>query len=356
MNKDLNYKQIAKYLAGECTKKEIKEINTRMLKDSDFEKFILRLQKVWNGKKKTKSNNWDIEKVWKNLQKEIREQEIETKFIGTSNSQKQEQRLKQSEKFSKLHWMIRAAAIFLVIGFASLFAFYYINQGEDQNSFVLKDVVAEPGQRATVQLKDGSRIRLNSGSSLQYPTELGEKERNVKLSGEAYFEVVHDGRPFLVHVDGAVIEVLGTEFNVQSFNEGEADIEVVVADGKVAVRTENRTDNEVYLEKGDMATIVRDAEIPLIVERNVDLSSRLGWLDYSLIFDDTTMGIASRKIERWYGVKIEFADSEIEDMTVSASFHDESIYEVLRVVSIALNVDYKIESRKITFYSKDDGT
>lgn len=97
-----------------------------------------------------------------------------------------------------------------------------------------------------------------------------------------------------------------------------------------------------------MATLHRENEDPISVSRGVDVSAYLGWMDYRMTFDDTPMERVARKLERWYGVEITFSDPSVAELNVSATFEDESIHEVLRVIDIALNLNHEIDGRNIT--------
>ena len=247
-----------------------------------------------------------------------------------------------------MKWMIRFAAVFLIAALTSVFTILYMAEPEQEEMKIFSEVVTERGQRATINLDDGSRIRLNSGSKLLYPEEFDSEQRYVQLYGEAYFEIAGDERPFIVKADEAVIEILGTEFNVHAYEDRE-DIKVVVADGMVSVRSDRASyEHSASLGKGDMATLKRGSEGDVNVTQNVNLRRHLGWMQYRLNFDNIPLSQVASTLQRWYGVDIEFENDQLREKKLTADFEDASIHEVIRVIEIALNVEHEMKGRKIT--------
>lgn len=354
MKEESEYIKIAKYLAGECTRPEIKEIKNRMDADPEYAEMVRNFQKIWNTKK-FRNRTWDFEGIWRKLSREMeKEREKITAPVRSETQWTGATKMYSLSYGRRMRWIARTVAILMVVGLTYLFTIQYMNTPYSNNGEFMKEVVTEQGQRATIQLEEGSRIRLNSGSTLQHPKEFHAEERTVHLSGEAFFEVARDGRPFFVYADGAQIEVLGTEFNVQAYDDKE-NIQVVVAGGKVAVRSGSRSDDKgAELERGDLGRLDRNSGKVVSVTRNVDLEQYLGWMDYRLRFNDTPMEKVARELERWYGVEIVLLDPGIEQMKVSATFEDETIREVLRVIDIALDLNHDIEGRRITISRNDD--
>jgi transmembrane sensor len=239
----------------------------------------------------------------------------------------------------------------MIIGLTSLFAVFYFGDFNQEEQFVTKEVITQKGQRVQVQLTDGSRIHLNAASKITYPEQFESDNRTIHLTGEAYFDINRDERPFIVYTDEVVVEILGTEFNVQAY-EGE-DVEVVVADGQVEVKLASNTNGEsAILQRGEMARVDRSAESGFILMQGVDLQRHLGWMEYRLIFDDTPMNRVFRQLERWYGVDINYTDPAIAEMTLSANFEDEPLQAVLQVIKLALNLEYEIRGNNVTFYAE----
>jgi transmembrane sensor len=333
--------QIARYITGECSEIEKKDFEKRMELDPDLKNEVLDLQAIWNAKKKHKID-WDVDSAWKRFNQEIRRKE--NIRSGTS-------KINQKNNLSRsgLNWGLRIAAIFTIIGFVSVFMYLNFEESSDFEQIGLSEATTERGQRIQMQLDDGTKVYLNSASKIKYPEVFGQDSRFVELTGEAYFDVNSDERPFFVYTGDVTIEILGTEFNVKAYSE--ENIEVVVTEGLVGVKLSNSVDAEqVVLSRGNMAQLELQHKNELSIHQQVDLDTHLGWMDYRMFFEKQTMNQISRELERWYGVDIEFSDPEINELTVSANFEDESLQEVLRVLSLALNFEYEISGRSVLIY------
>lgn len=340
MENDLNYELIARYIAGECNEEESAEIESRLKKNPEQERLIKELQKIWYTKS-VRPRSWDVEATWKRLSREM-EQVDE---IRRQNKAPARQNL-TTQRFPKT-LLFRVAAIFMVVGLISLFGVLWFGDIQEKELLLMKEVITEKGQRAEVRLDDGSRVSLNADSKIEYLREFEGDNRTVDLTGEAYFEIVRDGRPFFVYADEAVIEILGTEFNVQAYQE-EKEIQVVVADGEVSVRSSLAPGEEpAVLEQGEMASLTRDGNAILSISHDVELQRHLGWLDNRIFFDETALEHVIRKLERLYGIDIRLTDSSLAKLKLTATFEDESIHEVLRVIEIALELEYEFHGRTV---------
>jgi transmembrane sensor len=341
MNHNNRFIQIARYLSGECSETEKTEFEKRMEQDPDLKNEVLDLKAIWNTKKQQKID-WDVDSAWKRFNQEIRRSEYKNSGSGKINQKKNIRR-------SGLNWVFRIAAVFVIIGFVSLFMYLNHEISPDQEQVEFSEAATERGQRIQMQLEDGTKVYLNSESRIIYPRVFDPDSRYVELTGEAYFEVNSEERPFFVHAGDVTIEILGTEFNVKAYSD--ENIEVVVADGIVGVSLiDSQESDQVVLSRGYMAQLKADNRSELSIHQQVDLNRHLGWMAYRMTFENHTMNEISRQLERWYGMDIELRDPEIDEMTVTATFEDESLQEVLRVLSLALNLDYEISGRKVLIY------
>jgi transmembrane sensor len=342
MNKNNRFIQIARYITGECSEIEKVEFEKRMEQDPDLKNEVHGLQAVWNTKKKH-NIDWDVDSAWKRFNQEINRKENIHSNSGRYNRKKNNLRL------SGLNWVFRVAAIFTIIGFVSVFMYLSIDESSGLEQIGLSEATTERGQRIQMQLDDGTKVYLNSASRIKYPEVFDQDSRFVELTGEAYFDVNSDERPFFVYAGDVTIEIIGTEFNVRAYSD--ENIEVVVADGLVGVKLNNSDETEqVVLSRGNMAQLVPQQRNELSIYQQVDMDTHLGWMAYRMTFENHIMSQISRELERWYGVDIEFSEPEINELRVSATFEDESLQEVLRVLSLALNLEYEISGRSVLMY------
>lgn len=159
------------------------------------------------------------------------------------------------------------------------------------------------GQRADLELGDGTRVRIAPASRLRVAADFGSERRDVYLEGEAYFDVAHDSlRPFTVYVGNASARDLGTGFSVRSYAEERA-VQVIVREGTVALSGVGR------LAAGDLGRLT--AEGRASVRRKVDVDALLGWLDGRLAYQDAPLGHVLQDLRRWYGVDAQLSDSTL---------------------------------------------
>lgn len=346
MNHKVNLNIIYRYLAGECTAEEKQRILRWMNADPENREIMQSIQRIWSVEPRKETES-DIQLAWKHLEERLEQRE---QVLTTVERRPGRFPIRKSGPFV---WY-RVAAVFMVIAVTTLYAALNFSGNPDPEPLAMNEVVTEKGQRAQLVLDDGSRVRLNADSKITHPKEFGAENRVVQLSGEAYFEIVRDGRPFFVHADDAVIEILGTEFNVLAYEEEE--IQVVVSGGKVSVRHQDANEsNAAFLERGDMASLKRGGNELPSVTHNVDLERHLGWLDYRLEFDATPLEKVAKRLERWYEMDITLADPSLSDLRFTAVFEDESIDEVLDALQLSLDLEYEIQDRQITFFREDEG-
>jgi transmembrane sensor len=211
---------------------------------------------------------------------------------------------------------------------------------------VMRVVTAPNSRQSSVMLSDGTRVRLNAGSTLRHGADYGRTSRDVQLEGEAYFDVVHDAsRPFRVHARGAVAEDLGTRFVVRAYAEL-ARLEVAVEEGRVALRADRPASDSALLLPGQLGRFAPDGA--LSVESGVDLERWLGWTHGALVLDGMPLAQAARTIGRRFDVDVAVRGDRLSARTLSARFRDESLEQVLDALAVALDARWTRDGRSIT--------
>lgn len=196
------------------------------------------------------------------------------------------------------------------------------------------------GQRAKLTLRDGSIVTLNAGSSISYPEHFEEHIRQVKLTGEAFFEVQRDPtRPFTVESQGLLTTVLGTSFNIRSFSAD--DVEVTVATGKVRVAAMNASEpREAVLIPNQQARFNAGASSLAVAE--VDIARCLAWRNNELYFNMMPFEEVIATLERWYGVEISLENTLANRCPVRARYRNEALSTVLDGLRLLVSFDYEI--------------
>lgn len=352
MPRGIDEDRLVHYLAGECTAEEEREIEAWIAADPAHERHVERLRKVWQAAAKTPSGARNVDRMWGKLRDRLGPVEEPTearKMPRPSSSQPRRGRSSAWRQLSRLGVMAAFVAVFALVAGYMLGEF-----GAGPEGSTMREVATETGQRARVTLHDGTQVTLNAESKLTLPAEFAEDERTVHLRGEAYFQVVSDKeRPFKIEVDGAVTEVLGTKFNVGAYPD-EPDVEIVVDEGKVAVRPEGgRDDQKVLLERRQLAQLTRGDEH--IIRREVSVDDYLAWVEGRLVFRDAPIQEVARKLRRWYGLEVELAPALHDVDRLNASFEEESVEEVLDIIAETLNLHYERDGRRVTWMPKELG-
>jgi transmembrane sensor len=206
-------------------------------------------------------------------------------------------------------------------------------------------VAAANGQQLRVTLRDGSRVVLNAGSRLRASIDAQRGAREVVLDGEALFEVVHDAaRPFRVHARGSVAEDLGTRFVVRAYPE-QRGVDVVVAEGRVALGPEAPAAHRSELGAGTRGHVEADGRVTVANEPDVD--RWLAWTRGAFVLDGVTLADAAHEMERRYDVGIEIADEDLARRRVSGRFRDEPVNAVLDALAAAVDARWTRDGDRI---------
>lgn len=213
------------------------------------------------------------------------------------------------------------------------------------------NIIAIPrGGEFRLTLSDGTHIYLNSLSKLKYPTHFSGNNRTVELSGEAYFDVIHNPqKPFIVKTGERYVKVLGTSFNVNA-DEPSGVIATTLVKGKVMINGINRqktfilapNDQAVYSSHNDKITI-----------KKVDVSLFTAWKDGKFIFRDLRLEDIMNTLTKWYSANVFYKDNKARNMRFSGSLNRYGdIYQFLDIIKSTNNVEIKTELNSIVFSSK----
>ena len=229
----------------------------------------------------------------------------------------------------------RVAAI-LIIPLLLTFVGYIYTQSGKTRSISFAEIQCPLGVRTRFQLPDGSTGFLNSGSTLKYPVQFT-TERSVELTGEAFFDVVHNKKiPFYVNTKNLNIKVLGTTFDVIA-NEDEKIEEIVLQTGKVDVSTKDGK---------KLASLLPDEQLILDIENQtfskteVIASQYTTWKEGKLVFRNENMQQVALRLSRWYNADVVVGDKLLDNYTFHATFIDEPLEEVLKLISITTPISY----------------
>lgn len=249
-------------------------------------------------------------------------------------------------------WRIFAASWLIAVMAMSFSAYWYIQTSKkaeqvDQVEFL--EAMTDYGQKKNIVLPDGSRVWLNAGSTLIYPTAFVQKTRKVFLSGEGFFEVTKKSSPFVVTTRCLQTKVLGTSFNVKSYV-GEDAVTVTLKTGKVVVAVHDRFhDGTHFLVPNEQLVYVPSTGKVVVQQVGDEMSD--AWRKSKLQLTDVSLKEALRQIERMYNVKCHLLNGRYAQQRIRAHFNqNEKLENVLYVIKRLIpGIAYRVEGNDIYF-------
>src|SRR4030095_733458 len=217
----------------------------------------------------------------------------------------------------------------------------YDATNKNSKEIVYNTISTPNGGQYQLELPDGSLVWLNATSSIHFPTSFIGKERRVEITGEAYFEVAknHD-MPFIVAVNRAEVQVLGTHFNVNAYSD-EDDVKTTLLEGSVRVVSGA---NNNMIKPGQQSQLTTDGMIKVVSNVDVDevVAEKNGMFDFETAGIETVM----RQLSRWYDVEIEFK-GKTDDLFVSEMRRNIKLSDALKALELTGKVKFEIQGKKI---------
>lgn len=328
MTKDL----FIKYLQGICTEDEFDQI----------------LSWIREGAQSI-SGKGMVQQIWEEFEPEAGPAELTKynrildKIHHEININQNSSRLvvqKTSTKNRIVTILTRAAAILLL---PVLGLFLYTNL-PDHDRYAANtndlEVEAPAGSRTHIELGDGTKVFLNHGSKLKYPYRFEGKNRKVFLTGEAYFEVAHNSKiPFIVGTNHLDVKATGTAFNVSAYP-GDDAVETTLVEGKV-ILYERKSNSEIKaLTPGECLKFhVQKNSYSLETGNTLKYTA---WKDGLLVFNNDQVDDIAKKLARWYNIDVEITSQKIKEYPFTATFSDETLPQVLELLSLATPVSYQL--------------
>ena len=267
------------------------------------------------------------------------------KYSCTTNDNKLDKHLQVS-----YGWLKIAAAV--VILMTSTFIIYqsrdYWKPANNEETLTHEAIFKSnpSGEKSLVTSPDGSKVKLNSESHLEYFSNF-EHERSVKLIGEAFFEIVKDTlRPFYVNTGDLRVSVLGTSFNIEAFPFARS-INVALVTGKVLIEKKEGHKMEPVKSLSPNEMLVYDHQSAEYTITPFDEKSVIGWKDGELHFDETDLNTVIEMLERWYGV--EFIVSSTTDLSgrFNGTYQGQPLEIVLEGMGFTSDFDFDIRGKKV---------
>ncbi|WP_183557844.1 FecR family protein [Mucilaginibacter sp. SP1R1] len=223
---------------------------------------------------------------------------------------------------------------------------YHFNKtASDKNttaSSEINTITTPRGGQYQIELEDGTKIWLNAASSIKFPQVFADKNRQVELNGEAYFEVAKNkAKPFIVKANGTLIQVFGTHFNVNAYMDNSS-IAATLLEGSVSMTYAGTT---VMLKPGQQG-VTSQNKVP-IKTNFVDTEEITAWKNGLFIFHDQSIANIMKQVSRWYDVDVEYKDGVQNKEFGGTISKYKNITELLNNIQFTQTIHYKLEGRRV---------
>ncbi|MBN1990140.1 MAG: FecR domain-containing protein [Bacteroidales bacterium] len=314
-----DFEIVARYLAGEMTGDEVALFTKQLNQSPEKRKMVEEMESQWKAMGKyRKKQHVNTSEAWEKLSGRLEQEEL----IPTTMPV-QRNRFMQS--------LVRVAAILvMVVGVGSLL-FYAVTRITEAP--MLSAVTGAEDFTLVQTLSDGSVVYLAHDTKLFYPKEFLKNERNVELNGEAFFDVAHNAnQPFTIETETAVIEVLGTAFNVKSASK--SSFELLVERGKVRVTLKDNPTQSQIVVAGEKVTLVNHK-----LNKALANVSAAKWRTNKMQFKDESLANIVKVINSNYGSNILVSNAQLANRRLTVTFYNNSLSTIVELISLTLGVE-----------------
>lgn len=336
------------YLSGNANAKEVKVLKKWITESSSNKKQFNHIKDYWNN------NHLKIElDKGENLYKKLKDI-----IYNPDLNYKEKVKPIFDKKEKNFYWFKIAgiaASLLLLVSIWIYFSRTQLTKNEPYKEIVTVIKENPAGQKSNIMLPDGSLVWLNSKSSIKYPQQFNSSHRDIELTGEAYFDVIHDpSRPFIVHSNKFDVTVLGTKFNVKSFS-SDQNSRISLIEGRVKVTITDDTSKQfepTFLNPGEELSYNPLSQ--KINKHKFDKDDITAWKDGILILKSNNFSELKENLETWYGVTIILKGTPPDNFVVTGYFDNESLSNVLKTLQFGREFEYNIKDNIITIIFKQN--
>lgn len=272
------------------------------------------------------------------VEEEVPEQRISDLWKRISKS-------KQQKVSRAIHWAFKYAAVFILAFSLGIGGFYLLKEPQFADTYT--EITVPYGERSQVTLYDGTKVWMNSGTTLKFPVIFNQNQRKVTIEGEAFFDVAKDEKnPFVVHANQVEIKVLGTRFNVCAYPD-ENQLYATLEEGTIEAKN-GFSKERVQLKPGEQLAL--NLQTKKMAVNRVDTELYTSWKENLLRFQDAPFSEVITKMERWYDVDIEIDPAINVNKKYNMSIKTESLREMLRLIALTTPIAYEINEGKVSIH------
>ena len=351
----------ARHLAGEATPEEIEELLWAFQQDPDLRRMAELLAGTRQSPPKGISAEQEQQMMERGLQRFRGTPLPSVPVIRRISVTDTPQPAVPRRRARMSSWIAAASVLALIAGVV-----FYLHVG-NKSPNATTAIAAPRGVKKSMQLPDGSKLWLNAGSRIILSNAFSSGNRELSLEGEAFFDVKHDEQhPFVIHVGRLDVRVLGTTLNVRAYP-GDSTMETTLINGKVEVGVSGDTGSTILLHPNEKLTIAMNHPVlpakssdnliagraaaapvkflrrPIEPDRTDGTITETSWVSNKLVFRQETLSAMATRLERWYDVAIVFDNQRFRNDTLSGTFPQEPLADVMHALQITAGFHYRID-------------
>lgn len=360
---------MSRSLSGEASPEEEASLFEALQQDAALQQQYDILKHTWPGGQ-TAEENSPADNELKKISRILQLATVRELIPSTEETQHVQRRIKRRRRI-----IIKVIMYAGVAMAATLLTWMWVQDKSVKKATVQaantgQTIATQNGSRTRTMLPDGTTVWLNAGSKIYFDNDFASATRDVKLEGEAYFDVVKNpNRPFIVHTAGIDIKVLGTVFNVRSYP-ADKTVETTLIRGLVQVTRQGYPQQKpVYLHPNEKLVVQKSADeanntaqangTPQVSYKVAKLDTTVkeidrietAWVYNRLEFRGENFEALARKMERWYNVSIVFEDDNVKQQTFNGSFENETVEQAFIALKTAAPFSFSIQGHEIRIRS-----
>lgn len=336
INKDL----VLRFLNNDCSEAEI-DTFTDLVKDTSGDEALKDLLfDVWSEESsKEQYTDVDFDALLEKIHHHIITQQLRNPIFN-------QQKVAKANFIRTLYIKAsRIAAILFIPLMVYTLINWYSSKTERSGGASYAEMQTPQGVTTNITLPDGTEVWLNSDSWIKYPQNFIGKERNVEFKGEGYFKVAHNAEvPFVVKTDEINIKVLGTEFNIENYNnqksikatlvKGKVELQKISKEGKVKTITNLHPNEQLQYNKQNQKSILY---------KDVATYKYTAWLEGKTVFENDPLDEVMDRLARKYNVDVDFNGDALAKYSFTATFENENFEQVIALIKLAIPINYSLE-------------
>lgn len=351
-------------LNGEATKAELEELELLLRQHPELVPTIYHLQRLWkkNPDTVTRETEDAFSRHLQRLNKIMPTPETNTS-VQKANEKAVVLNIPVKKKLYRLWWVAAAASV--------LIFWFFATGPQDISSTTIDNTVStKPGYKASIDLPDGSKVWLNGDSKITYSGDFKGKTREIFLTGEAFFDIAKDkSRPFIIHTRTINLKVLGTSFNVRTY-EDDKETEAALVHGSIEVTLRNNPDKKIVLMPGEKLLVKNSpAADSLSKTKNTETNEEdepiailakmryygsdssiveTSWTKNRLVFNDERLDKIALNLERWFNVSVVINDERLKKGKYTATIEEgDKLHDVLEALKATEGFHYYINNKEV---------